>query len=79
MPSILTSEVERAFGQMRSGKAPGEDRVVAEMMRAGGEMALGEIRELFNAVLRMEAVPREWKNAIIALVLERGDGRVLVG
>ena len=61
VPSILTSEVERALSQMKSSKAPGEDQIVAEMIRAGGEIALRKIQELFNAVLRTETVPKEWK------------------
>ena len=77
VPSILTSEVERALSQMKSSKAPGEDQIVAEMIRAGGEIALRKIQELFNAVLRTETVPKEWKNAIITLILKKGDKKDL--
>ena len=59
--SILTNELERAVSQMESSKAPGEDQIVAEMIRAGDEIALRKIQELFNAVLRTETVPKEWK------------------
>ena len=77
VPSILTSEVERALSQMKSSKAPGEDQIVAEMIKAGGEIALRKIQELFNAVLRTETVPKEWKNAIITLILKKGDKKDL--
>ena len=77
VPSILTSEVERALSQMKSSKAPGEDQIVAEMIKAGGKIALGKIQELFNAVLRTETVPKEWKNAIITLILKKGDKKDL--
>ena len=77
VPSILTSEVERALSQMKSSKAPGEDQIVAEMIRAGGEIALGKLQELFNAVLRTETAPKEWKNAIITLILKKGDKKDL--
>ena len=75
--SILTSEVERALSRMKSSKTPGEDQIVAEMIRAGGEIALRKIQELFNAVLITETVPKEWKNAIITLILKKADKRDL--
>ena len=46
VPSILTGEVERALSQMKSRKASGEDQIVAEMIREGGETALRKIHEL---------------------------------
>ena len=59
VPSILTSELERALSQMKSSKTPAEDQIVAEMIKAGDEIALRKISELFNAVLRTETVPKE--------------------
>ena len=44
-PSILSSEVERALHQIKSSKAPGEEQIVEEMLRAGGEIGLGKIQE----------------------------------
>ena len=62
---------------MKSSKAAGEDQIVVEMIRAGGEIALRKIQELFNAVLRTETVPKEWKHAIITLILNKGDKKDL--
>ena len=76
--SILASEAERALSQMKSSKAPGEDHIVVDLIRAGGEIALRKIQELFNAVQRTETVPKEWKNAIITLILKKGDKKDLV-
>ena len=77
VPSILTSEVERALSQLKGSKAPGEDQIVAEMIRAGDEIALMKIQEFYNAVLRTETIPKEWKNAIITLILKKGDKKDL--
>ena len=68
---------ERALSQTKRTKAPGEDQIVAEMIKAGGEIALRKIQELFSAVLRTETLPKEWKNAIITLILKKGDKKDL--
>ena len=44
---------------MDSSKAPGEDQMVVEMIRARGKIALKKIQELFNAALGTETVPKE--------------------
>ena len=76
-PSILTCEVEKALRQMKSSKAPGEDQIVVEIIRAEGEITLRKIQDLFSAVLRTETVPKEWKNAIITLIFKKGDKKDL--
>ena len=62
---------------MRSSKAPREDQIVVEMIRAGDEIALKKIQELSNAVLRTETMPKEWKSAIITLILKKRDKKDL--
>ena len=47
------------------------------MIKAGGEIALKKIQELFNAVLRTEIVPKEWENVIITLILKKEDKKDL--
>ena len=47
------------------------------MIKAGGEIVLMMIQELFNAVLRAETVPKERENAIITLILKKGDKKDL--
>ena len=39
----------------------------------GGEITVRKIQELFNAILRTEIVPKDWKNAIVTLILKKGD------
>ena len=75
--SILTCEVERALSEMKSSKAPGEDQIVVEMIRAGGEITVRRIQELFNVVLRTETVPKDWQNAILTLIFKKRDKKDL--
>ena len=62
---------------MSSSKAPGEDQMVVEMIKAGGKIALKKIQELFSAVLGTETVPKERKSAIIILIFKKGDKKDL--
>ena len=77
VPLILTSELERALSQMKSSKAPGEDQIVVQLIRAGDEIAVRKIQELFDAILRAETVPKGLKNGIFTVILKNGARKTL--
>ena len=52
--------------------------VVIEMIKAGGETLLTKLKDLFNKVIEIGKVPKEWKNAIIILLFKKGDKKDLV-
>ena len=37
LPEVSIDEIEIALGQLRNGKAPGEDGVTTELLKAGGK------------------------------------------
>ena len=57
VPPILDSEIEKAMKEMKEKKAPGEDLIMIEMLKAGGEVLKKKMKELFNEVIRTEIVP----------------------
>ena len=75
VPPILDSEIEKAMKEMK--EAPGEDQIMIEMLKAGGEVLKKKMKELFNEVIRTEIVPSKWKNAIITFIFKIGDKKDL--
>ena len=78
--SILTSELERAFSQIKSTKAPGEDEIVVETIRAGGRVRSEKDPTAFQCRSKTRnsaLVPKEWQNVIITRILKKGDNKHL--
>ena len=58
---------------MKNGKAPGEDGIVIEAVKEGGEILLKAITVLFNKCLIEATTPTEWNNAIIVIMHKKGN------
>lgn len=72
-PPILDSEIEVALKQMKNDKAPGDDGIVVELLKAGEESTIKKLKEIFNLAQETETIPEKWKNAIIVLIHKKGD------
>lgn len=73
IPDILPSEVETTLRSMRRGKAPGRDRVTAEMMQLGGGAIVKAMAKLFTKCVQNKRIPLAWKNSIAVLIYKKGD------
>ena len=58
---------------MKSGKAPGADYVSAEMLKAGGEVTVGALTEIFEGMWKTEETPGDWKMGADRLLPKKGD------
>ena len=73
VPEVLSAEVQHAVKQMKNNKAPGDDGVVIDIVKEGGEVLYKQLSRLFTNCLRQRTIPKEWNNAIIILLHKKGD------
>ena len=65
---LTREEVEQAVKKLQNGKAAGEDEIVAEMQKNGGEVMFDWLLEILQEVWRTKQLPSEWKKSILAPV-----------
>ncbi|CAM4844407.1 unnamed protein product [Rotaria magnacalcarata] len=67
------SEVRKALNQMKSRKAPGNDKITADLLKAGGEPVIKWLHEIFSDVWKQEEMVKEWNLAIWIKLFKKGN------
>ena len=82
---ITIDMVKKAISEMKVGKAQGPSGIVAEMIRAAGDIGASMICDLAVAIIRDGKVPSDWEQSFIVCLykgkgdtLERGNYRSLM-
>ena len=70
-PSL--EEVKESLERMKPGKAPGEDGLTAEILRAGGEQVISKLHSLIKDIWINERIPKDWRKSIICPIHKKGD------
>jgi len=71
---ITCQEVREAMAKMKCGKAAGPSGLVAEMLKAAGEIGVQLLTDLFNAVVKEGKVPADWsKSWVVSVYKGKGD------
>jgi len=65
MPDCEQDELREAIQNLKSHKAPGEDDITPEMIRAAGEPAVKAFHQLHNRIYTEEQCPEDWGKAVI--------------
>ena len=73
MPEPSACEVELAIENLKSHKAPGNDQIPAELIKAGGRTFRCAVHKLIISVWNNEELPEEWKESIIVPIHKKGD------
>ena len=71
-PPFSIREVKSAIKSIANGKAPGKDLLVIEMFKNSSEEYLQKLTSLYNKCLAEGTFPREWKEAVLAIVPKPG-------
>ena len=70
---IAKEEVRRHVRRLKMRKAPGICGFVPEILKAGGEVVVEWMAEVFNMVWKEGMAPDDWKNAVIVPVCKKGS------
>uniref|UniRef100_A0A2S2N6G4 Retrovirus-related Pol polyprotein LINE-1 n=2 Tax=Schizaphis graminum TaxID=13262 RepID=A0A2S2N6G4_SCHGA len=58
---------------LKNGKAPGDDEIVAECLKKGGQGLLNQLHKLMNTIWEQEEIPEAWRISIICPIHKKGD------
>ena len=68
-------EVERAVKQLKIGKAPGEDEVIAELLKGANEECIRALWQVFARCFEQEEIPEEWARGLIVPIPKNAEVR----
>ncbi|KAL1446641.1 hypothetical protein WDU94_003506 [Cyamophila willieti] len=66
-------EVSKIIEEMKKNKAPGEDGINMEIIKAGGLEIANTIYELIKEIWNEKTIPNEWTEAIVIPIHKKGD------
>jgi len=80
--AILNSELEqepsleevcKCLSSLKCGKAAGSSGIVAEMLKAGGQLVAEKLWKFFRRVWDEVEVPKDWESGVVMPLFKKGD------
>lgn len=72
-PPFTEEEVKTAIKSMKNKKAPGQDLLETEIIKSAWSTLGEEIIDMYNRCLSQGVFPRQWKQAVIRILLKSED------
>lgn len=73
MGSPPIEEIREIIKQLKNSKAPGNDRITAEMVKHGGEVLVRRIHEIIKKAWETGEMPEDWTLANICPIHKKGS------
>ena len=73
--NITQEEVGKAIDQLQNYRAPGQDGVIGEILKTGGDKIQEVVWMLCCIAWRAESIPTEWRQGIVVPLHKDGDER----
>ena len=70
---ITEKEIKEHISKMKNRKAPGNDLITSEMLKAAGNIILKPLCILFNEILNTSSYPTSWAEGNIVPIYKSGD------
>ena len=77
IPDVSLDEISMALEHLKNNKAPGDDGITAELLKAGGKPILEVLQRLFNSVIHEGKTPQAWHRSVVVLFFKKGDNTLL--
>jgi hypothetical protein len=68
-------EMEKAIDNLKTNKAPGEDDIIAELIKNSSRELKKRLHALICKIWRDEKMPYDWKLGLIVPLFKKGDKR----
>ena len=73
---IKEDEVRKSIWKLKSGKSSGVCGIQGELLKAGGEVTVKWLQEIYSMVWRTGVVPRDWRRAVIVPIHKKGSKKL---
>ena len=74
---FMTEDFKAMIIKLKSGKSPGIDRIIAELLKDLNDDTLNTTLNIFNKILNAGEFPEEWAVGIIIILFKGGENNNL--